>query len=110
MEVALKTANGFDILGQAETETSMIRSKVKVRLSWKDEENRLVQLVKETVMEPDIGTLLVSHGNCFLPTGDRQSSRTIARLLAPLSAAVHEKQVTIGSTTYTAKLLPVQIL
>ena len=110
MQVAERTVTGFDILGFEETETSMIRNETLVRLSWKNEENQLVQLVKAVPMEPTIGTLLISRGNCLLPTGDRRSTRTVAKLLAAPDAATQEKSVTIGGTTYIAKLLPVQLL
>jgi len=110
MLVAELTQSGFDILDLLETDTSIIRQSNLVRLSWKDENNNLIQLVKDTVASPDIGTLLVSHGNCLLPTGDRQSSRTVGKLLAPVTASTQQKNVTIGGTNYTAHLLPVQII
>ena len=110
MYVAQLTANGFDILNVAETDTSIVRQSNFVRLSWKDEENRLVQLVKNLQATAAIGTLLVARGSYLLPTGDTQSNVTVAKLLAPMSAATDTKQVTIDGVTYTAKLLPVQIL
>ena len=81
-----------------------------VRLSFKDENNKLIQLIKTSVMTSGIGTLLVSKGDCLLPTGDKQNSRTFAKLLALPSSATETKQVVIDGKTFTARLLPVQIL
>ena len=110
MLIAQITNTGFDILDVAETNTSIIRNQNMVRLSYSDENGQLVQLVKADVASTDIGTLLVSEGNCLLPTGDKQSKRTCAKLLAPLASAIETKQVTIGAKQYTAHLLPIQLL
>ena len=110
MLIAQITQNGFDILDVAETNTSIVRNPSLVRLSYNDASGRLIQLVKNHQAVTDIGTLLVSHGDCLLPTGDKQSSRTAGKLLAPFASAVETKNVTIGGRSYTASLLPVQLL
>ena len=110
MLVAQVTNDGFDILNVAETNTSIVRQQNLVRLSWKDEENRLIQLVKNAPASVQIGTLLVARGNALVPTGDSHNNRTVAKLLAPYSSSTETKQVTIGGVTYTAHLLPVQIM
>ena len=109
MLVAQITNDGFDILDVVETNTSIIRRPDLVRLSYTDNLGQLVQLVKTDQASTDIGTLLVSHGNCLLPTGDKQSNRTVAKLLAPLASAIETKQVTVGSKQFTAHLLPIQL-
>ena len=40
-----------------------------------------------------------------MPTGDKQSHRTVAKLLAPLSAAVETKQVTIDGRQLNAEAI-----
>ena len=76
MEVAKRVAGGFDILSvDTETNTSLVRNKDQVRISWSN--SGLVQLVKNEVATADIGTLLVAHGEILMPTGDRQSTRTV---------------------------------
>ena len=110
MNVAQLTANGFDILNVAETNTSLTRNENMVRLAWKDEENRLIQLVKQTSSTPGIGTLLRAHESTLMPTGDMQSTVTVAKLLAPMTPNDETKQITIDGVTYTAHLLPVQIV
>jgi len=110
MLVAQLTSGGFDILNMDETNTSIVRQSDMVRLSWKDEENRLIQLVKTAQASASIGTLLVARGNALVPTGDSHSSRTVAKLLAPISASSETKQITIQGVVYTAHLLPVQVI
>ena len=110
MEVAKRVAGGFDILSvDTETNTSLVRNKDQVRISWSN--SGLVQLVKNEVATADIGTLLVAHGEILMPTGDRQSTRTVGRLLAEKSQAVETKEVQLSDgSTRTAYLLPVQVL
>ena len=110
MKVAIRTVGGFDLIDIPETNTSMVRDQGQVRLTWNNENGQLEQLVKSEAAVTGIGSLLVSKGNCLLPTGDRQSNRTVAKLLAPPEQAVKTKQVVIDGTTYTAMLLPVQLL
>ena len=82
-----------------------------VRLSYKDEENRLIQYTKVSdVHVPRKGDLLTTFQGLLLPTRDRPSTRTVAKLLADGADAVETKTVTIGVTTYTLKLLPVEII
>ena len=103
--------NSFDILDLEETQSSLYRSPTIVRLSYKDEENRLIQYTK--VSEPHVprkGDLLTTFHGLLLPTRDRPNTRTVAKLLANGEDAVETKAVTIGVTTYTAKLLPVEII
>lgn len=109
MLVAQLTSNGFDILDVVETNTSIVRRPDLVRLSYQDDLGQLIQLVKTDQANTDIGTLLVSHGNCLMPTGDKQSNRTVAKLLAPLASAIETKQVTVDGKQFTAHLLPVQL-
>ena len=110
MEVAKRVAGGFDLLSiDTETNTSLVRDKDKVRISWTG--GGLIQLVKNEPATADIGTLLVAHGEILMPTGDRQSTRTVGRLLAPKEAAMETKEVQLpDGSTKTAYLLPVQVL
>ena len=110
MKVAIRTVDGFDLIDLIETGTSMVRDPGQVRLTWTNESSQLEQLVKTEAAVTGIGSLLVSKGNCLLPTGDRQSSRTVAKLLAGPEQAVRTKEVVIDGTTFTARLLPVQLL
>ena len=109
MLVARRVAGGFDILDMEETNTSLVRNKNQVQISWSS--SGLIQLVKNETATTDIGTLLVAHGDVLAPTGDRQSTRTVARLLAPKEQAVETKQVQLpDGSTKTAYLLPVQLI
>ena len=110
MRVGLRTESGFDLLELDETATSLVRNQSQVRLSFTNENWNLEQFVKEEDAVTGIGTLLVSKGDCLLPTGDRQSARTVGKLLAAAANAVKTKIVVIDGTTYTARLLPVQLL
>ena len=110
MQVAKRIANGFDLLDtENESNTSLVRNKTQVRISWNS--SGLIQLVKNEAATAEIGTLLVAHGEFLAPTGDRQSTRTVGRLLAPKEAAAETKEVQLpDGSTKTAYLLPVQIL
>ena len=109
MRVAKRVGAGFDLLdSETETNTSLVRNSNLVRISYT--EGGLVQLVKNDVATASIGTLLVSHGEHLVPTGDRQSGRTVARLLAPKESAAETKQVQLNGSTATAYLLPIQVL
>ena len=110
MLVAKRVAGGFDLLGtDSETNTSLIRNKDKVRISW-NSSSGLIQLVKNEAATAEIGTLLVAHGQFLMPTGDRQSTRSVARLLAVKEAAAETKEVQLpDGSTRTAYLLPVQL-
>jgi hypothetical protein len=109
MQVAKRIAGGFDLLGtDSETNTSLVRNKDLVRISWNS--CGLVQLVKNEAATAEIGTLLVAQGEFLMPTGDRQSTRTVGRLLAPKEAAAETKTVTLSDgSTRTAYLLPIQV-
>ena len=100
----------FDLLtSDTETNTSLIRNSTQIRLSYND--NGIIQLIKNNAATSDIGTLLVSNGNVLQPTGDKQSKKTAAKLLAEFSMATETKTVTLANgTTTTAYLLPVQVL
>ena len=103
--------NSFDILDLEETQSSLYRSPTMVRLSYKDEENRLIQYVKTSpaqVMQR--GDLLVAYDNVLMPTADRKSRVTVAKLLADGDNATETKNIQIGFTNHTAKLLPVEII
>ena len=103
--------NSFDILDLEETQSSLYRSPTMVRLSYKDEENRLIQYTKISEANvPKRGDLLTTFHGLLLPTRDRLNTRTVAKLLANAEDAVETKAVTIGVTTCTAKLLPVEII
>ena len=112
MRVALKTTSTtFDVLGLEETNTSLVRNANHVRISFLNEEGKLEQFIKDDTATTEIGSLLVSRDEYLLPTDDRQAStKTVAKLLAPMNQAIQTKQVTIDGTVYTARLLPVQIL
>lgn len=107
MLVAQITPTGFDILDVADTNTSIVRGPNVVRLSY-SANGQLIQLVKNDQATTDIGTLLVAHGHCLMPTGDKQSHRTVAKLLA--SNATETKQVSIDGRQFTASLLPCQLI
>ena len=104
--------NTFDIFDLEETASSIYRSPDMVRLSYKDENNRLVQYVKTTAtpMQMSKGDLLVTFNDVLMPTADRHSLRTVGKLLADPSQASETKDITIGFTTYSAYLLPVQLI
>jgi hypothetical protein len=110
MRIAVRVGNTFDILNEPETSASLVRNSTQVRLSWNNANGQLEQLVKESPISSSIGSLLVSKGSCLLATGDKQSSRTVAKLLADPVVATKTKQVVIDGITYTARLLPVQLL
>ena len=103
--------NSFDILNLEETQSSLFRSPTMVRLSYKDENNKLIQYVKTT---PSItaatGDYLVAYNGLLMPTADRQSVKTVAKLLASPSTATQSKTVQIGLINHTALLLPVQLI
>lgn len=105
------TPSTFDVLGLEETSSSLVRNTDNVRISFLNEEGKLEQFIKNDVSTTDIGSLLVSRDKYLLPTGDRRpSTKTVAKLLAPMAEAIQVKQVTIDGTVYTARLLPVQVL
>ena len=107
----LLSHNSFDILDLDETQSSLYRSPDLVRLSFKDENNNLVQYTKTSATRtPTKGDLLVVFNNVFMPTGDRRSNRTAAKLLANSDQSTQSKQITIGFTTYTLKLLPIALI
>ena len=107
----LVSHNSFDVANLEETQSSIYRSKEMVWLSYKDEDNRLVQYVKTSApLSMSAGDLLVTIDDVLMPTHDRKSQRTVAKLLANGGESVEEKQITIGLTNYTAKLLPVQLI
>ena len=106
MRVCQRSENGFDLINsETETNTSLVRNSNLVRISY-NEGNGLIQLVKNDVATASIGKLLVADGDCLRPTGDKQSSRTVAKLLATQEQAV-ETKVVLGRTAY---LLPIQLL
>ena len=103
--------NSFDVIDLMETQSSIYRSNSMVRLSYKDEDNRLVQFVKTSPqLSMSKGDLLVTYDDVLMPTHDRKSQRTVAKLLANGDQSVETKQVTIGVTNYTAKLMPVELI
>lgn len=107
----LLTHNTFDIFDLEETASSIYRSPDMCRLSYKDENGKLVQYVKTSpTMNMQKGDLLVTYHDMLMPTADRRSRRTVAKLLADASQATETKEVTIGVTKFTALLLPVQII
>ena len=82
-----------------------------VRLSFKDENNQLIQYVKTTPQQTMTkGDLLVAYNDVLMPTGDRATPRTVAKLLADGSQATETKTIVIGLTSYNVKLLPVEII
>ena len=109
MKVAKRIAGGFDLLDtETESNTSLVRNSNQVRISYTD--SGFIQLVKNDVATASIGTLLVAHGEYLVPTGDRQSTRTVARLLATKDKAIDTKEVTINGVTSMVYLLPIQLL
>ena len=101
--------NSFDILHLNETQSSLYRSPDMVRLSFKDEENNLIQYVKTSEsITPSKGDLLVVFHGVLMPTGDRRSTRTVAKLLS--TESVENKNISIAFKQYTAKLLPVEFI
>ena len=110
MRLVQRIGDGFDLIGLPETQTSLVRNNERVRLSWVNGEGQLEQLEKLSGASCSIGSLLISKGDCLQPTGDNQSSRSVAKLLANPDQALREKTVTINGIVYTAKLLPVQLL
>ena len=103
--------NSFDILDLEETQSSLYRSPSMVRLSYKNENNQLIQYTKVSDLHvPRKGDLLTTFHGLLLPTRDRPNIRTVAKLLADGANAVETKTITIGVTTYTLKLLPVEII
>ena len=107
--VGRRSGTGFDLLGtDTEHSTSLVRNENLVRISYND--GALYQLTKNEAAMADVGTLLVADGPYLLPTGDRQSSRVVAKLLAPPSAAVNTKQIEVNGVMRTLRLLPVQLL
>ena len=101
----------FDIHDIAETDTSLTRGPLTVRFSYKHD-GKLIQYVK-TLPAPHLcqaGSLLVAKHGVLVSTNDRQSQRTVAKLLADISQAQESKQVQVGLLQKTAYLLPVQML
>ena len=98
--------NTFDIHGIAETNVSLVRNKTTIRLTYKDEQNRLVSFVKSTEHSPKAGDLLVVKNGVLIPIRDRQSTVTVAKLLADFNASTQTKII----NNKTAHLLPVKMM
>ena len=104
-------ANGtFDIIDQEETMSSITRNPTTVRLSYRDEQNRLIVFEKNGTVAATTGSLLVAKDGALMPTKDRRGPRTVAKLLADPSSAIETKTQMVGLINKTLHLLPVQIL
>ena len=102
--------NSFDILDIEETDASLVRKKDEVRLTFK-EDGKLVKYVKLSEKQPAAGDhLVVTHHGVLLPTGDRNSKRAVAKLLSNISNSTVTKTIVHNNISYTAHLLPVQLL
>lgn len=104
------TNNAFDIIGEEETMSAITRRPDLVRLTYKDEENRLITFEKIGAVAASTGSLLVAKEGALIPTNDRRGPRTVAKLLADPSSAVETKTQMVGLINKTLYLLPVQIL
>lgn len=96
----------FDIHGIAETNVSLVRNKSTIRLTYKDEQNRLISFVKSDEHLPKSGDLLVVKNGVLMPIRDRHSTVTVAKLLADFNTSTQTKII----NNKTAHLLPVQIM
>ena len=106
-----KLVNGsFDIIDQEETLSSVTRTPALVRLSYRDEQNRLITFEKLRTVAASSGSLLVAKDGALIPTNDRRGPRTVAKLLADPNSAVETKTQMVGLVEKTLHLLPVQIL
>ena len=106
MRVCRRDGGAFDLIGtEGETSTALVRDSGKVRITY-NLNNTLTQLVKNDAAVTAIGTYLVADGATLRPTGDKRSSRTVARLLALPVAGTETKTLENGKLAY---LLPVQI-
>ena len=100
----------FDIIDQEETMSSITRTPFSVRLSYRDENNKLITFEKNIHATAHAGSLLVAKHGALMPTNDRRGPRTIAKLLANPNTAVESKTQTVGFINKTLYLLPVQII
>lgn len=111
MVIYAELVNGsFDVIDQEETLSSITRTPTVVRLSYRDEQNRLIVFEKLRSVAASTGSLLVAKDGALIPTNDRRGPRTVAKLLADPSSAVETKTQTVGLFEKTLHLLPVQIL
>ena len=107
----LNNDNTFDILGVDETESSISRSPTYVRLTYKDEQNRLITFEKIQPALTTKGSLLcVGQNGTLIPTMDRLSLSTVARLVAHPDSATETKNIQIGLLNKTLYLLPVEMI
>ena len=105
MRLARLTPTGFDLVDLPDTNTSLVRTKDMVRLSY-IQNGTLIQLVKNESASLKIGSSLTSSHSCLVGS----SNTPIAKLLATPDQALRIKTVTIDGVERTASLLPVQIL
>lgn len=109
MLIAKRTANSFDILNfPDETSASISRTKDQVQISFINPSSQLERYKKLKSCEILNGSYLTSFSGVLKPTGDRRKANAV--LLTDFSTDAKSKQITIGSKTYTAKLLPVVML
>ena len=103
--------NSFDILYTDETDTSLVRKNNEVRLTYK-QGGKLIRFVKLTAAKsPVAGDFLVAaHNGVLMSTGDRNSKRVVAKLLANPEQSTETKTVMYNNVAHTVRLLPVQIL
>ena len=102
MYVAKRTSETtFDVLGIAETNTSIYRNKSIVRISWVNQNGELERYEKSTPMSLSRGSYLRLKGDHLSGTGDKR--KCVAVLLVPFETAAQTKTI----DGKTAKLLPV---
>ena len=108
MIIAKRVGTSFDVLGMDETSASISRTRDSVQITWVNAEGQLERYKKTKSATLTAGTLLAhGTGGTFKGTGDKRSS--VAVLLTDWDTPAKTKQFTIGSKTYTAKLLPVKL-
>ena len=106
--IAKLTDTAFDVLNLNETMSSITRTPSLVRLTYKDENQKLITFEKLNNAVTAPGTYLVAKHGALLPTQDKH--RSVAKLLAHPSTAVESKTMKIGLINKTLHLLPVQII
>ena len=97
--------NNFDILGIEETQTSLVRNRDQVRLSYVHN-GKLIKFQKTNQQHhPTSGSSLVVKDGALLATNDRQGKHIVGKLLSdPLETTT--TKIVNGVRYY---LLPVQM-
>ena len=103
--------DNFDILGIDESDTSLVRNPVSISLTYKHD-GKLIQFVKvlDTPSQVQAGSLLVAKHGVLIGTKDRKHKSTVAKLLANISESHQQKYISVGFSTKTAHLLPVELI